>query len=198
MNWLSALKVYTRRDVFIVMLLGFSSGLPLALSGSTLQFWLSESGVDLTNIGLFTLVGTPYVLKFLWAPVIDAVSLPFLGRRRGWLFLTQIGLTLSLIVMATLDPKTHLFSIAIAAFIIAFFSASQDVVVDTLRVESLTQDNQAAGAAVYVAAYRVAMLTSGAGFFFFGSEDGYLPGSYEVRLYVGDVEVSRFAFTITA
>jgi MFS transporter, PAT family, beta-lactamase induction signal transducer AmpG len=167
MNWLSALKVYTRRDVLIVMLLGFSSGLPLALSGSTLQFWLSESKVDLTTLGLFTLVGTPYVLKFFWAPVIDAVTLPFLGRRRGWLFLTQVGLTLSLFIMAQLDPNQHLFTIAIIAFVIAFFSASQDVVIDSLRVETLAADDQAAGAAVYVAAYRVAMLLSGAGFFFF-------------------------------
>lgn len=176
MSWLQSFSVYMRRDVFIVMLLGFSSGLPLALTGSTLSYWLVESKVSFTIIGLFAAAGTPYTLKFLWSPVVDAVKLPFfskLGHRRGWLFLSQILLTLSIIALVFLDPKHDIAWIVVAAITIAFCSATQDIVVDSFRIESLSQDTQAAGAGAFIAAYRVAMLVSGAGLFLFVS---YLEG----------------------
>jgi PAT family beta-lactamase induction signal transducer AmpG len=163
-----AFSVYLKRRVLIVLLLGFSSGLPLALSGTTLLVWMREAGVDLGTIGLFALVGTPYTLKFLWAPVVDALHVPvlsrLLGRRRGWLMLSQILLMAAILVLAASNPQyTHLFVVAGAALLVAFASSTQDIVIDAFRVESLDVEEQAAGMAAYVAAYRVGMLISTAG-----------------------------------
>src|SRR5580692_10659913 len=148
-----ALAVYLKRRVLIILFLGFSSGLPLALSGSTLLIWMRESGVNLGTIGLFALVGTPYTIKFLWAPLIDALDVPLLsrrfGRRRGWLLLSQF-----------------LLLVAIGALLVATASATQDIIVDAFRVESLDENEQAAGMASYVAAYRIGMLASTAGALF--------------------------------
>jgi len=164
------LAVYLKRRVLIVMFLGFSSGLPLALSGSTLLIWMTESGVNLRTIGLFALIGTPYTLKFLWAPLIDALDVPVLsrrfGRRRGWLLLSQFLLIAAIVFLGACDPSSSALSVAIGALLVATASATQDIIVDAFRVESLSESEQAAGMASYVAAYRIGMLASTAGALF--------------------------------
>ncbi len=166
-NWREALAVYLRRDVLIVLFLGFSAGLPLALSGSTLLVWMSEAGVNLRTIGLFSIVGTPYTLKFLWAPLIDALRVPVLckrfGRRRGWLLFAQMLLMAAILFLGTRDPAGDTLLVALGAVLVAFASATQDIVIDTYRVEKLDDSEQAAGMAAYVGAYRVGMLVSTAG-----------------------------------
>jgi PAT family beta-lactamase induction signal transducer AmpG len=166
-TWLQAAAVYTRPRVLIVMLLGFSAGLPLALVTSTLQAWLTQSGIDLKTIGLFSLVGLPYTFKFFWAPLVDALNVPvltaLLGRRRSWLVLSQLLLVAAIAVLGFSDPKTSIFYVTVAALLVAAASATQDIVIDAFRVESLKQEEQAAGIASYILAYRVALLLSGAG-----------------------------------
>src|SRR5215510_7079057 len=166
-SYLEALTVYLRPSVLVVMLLGFSAGLPLALSGETLRVWMSDRGVDLGTIGLLALAGLPYTLKFLWAPVVDALHVPWLGawlgRRRGWLAASQLLLMAAVVFLGTRDPIAAPWMIGLGALIVAFASATQDIVIDAYRVESLPTDEQAAGMAGYVAAYRVGMLASGAG-----------------------------------
>ncbi len=162
--------MYLQRRVLIVLLLGFSSGLPLALSGSTLLVWMRESGVDLGTIGLFALVGTPYTLKFLWAPLVDALHVPLLtrgfGRRRGWLVFSQLLLIAAILLLALTDPARSPLFVALGALLVAATSSTQDIVVDAFRVESLPESEQAAGMASYVAAYRIGMLVSTAGTLF--------------------------------
>ncbi|MGL4264089.1 MAG: AmpG family muropeptide MFS transporter, partial [Afipia sp.] len=169
-SWREAFAVYLQKRVLIVLFLGFSSGLPLALSGSTLLVWMRESGVDLGTIGLFALVGTPYTLKFLWAPLVDALHVPvltrLLGRRRGWLVFAQLLLIGAILLLALTDPARSPFYVALGALLVAAASATQDIVVDAFRVESLPESEQAAGMASYVAAYRVGMLISTAGALF--------------------------------
>jgi MFS transporter, PAT family, beta-lactamase induction signal transducer AmpG len=164
------LGVYLQRRVLIVMFLGFSSGLPLALSGSTLLIWMRETGVNLSTIGLFALVGTPYTVKFLWAPLVDALDVPvlskLLGRRRGWLLLSQLLLIATIVFLGACDPSASALTVAVGAFLVATASATQDIVVDAFRVESLSENEQAAGMASYVAAYRIGMLASTAGALF--------------------------------
>jgi MFS transporter, PAT family, beta-lactamase induction signal transducer AmpG len=169
-SFADTLAVYLQRRVLIVMFLGFSSGLPLALSGSTLLIWMRESGVNLGTIGLFALVGTPYTVKFAWAPLIDALDVPvlskLLGRRRGWLLLSQLLLIAAIIVLGSCDPSVSAFVVALGALLVATASATQDIIVDAFRVESLSESEQAAGMASYVAAYRIGMLASTAGALF--------------------------------
>jgi PAT family beta-lactamase induction signal transducer AmpG len=169
-SWREGLAVYLQPRVLIVMFLGFSSGLPLALSGSTLLVWMREAGVDLGTIGLFALVGTPYTLKFIWAPLVDALHLPWFtrrfGRRRGWLVFSQVLLITAIVLLAHTDPAGAPWLVALGALLVAATSATQDIVVDAFRVESLPEDEQAAGMAGYVAAYRVGMLVSTAGALF--------------------------------
>ncbi|WP_428032620.1 AmpG family muropeptide MFS transporter [Ancylobacter sp.] len=166
-GFLASLAVYLRPRVLIVVLLGFSSGLPLALSGATLTIWMAESQVNLTTIGLFALVGVPYNFKFIWAPLVDALDVPllgrWLGRRRGWLVFTQLLLVLAVVWLGFQDPVLSPWHVAFGALLVATASATQDIVVDAFRVESLEVREQAAGMAGYVAAYRVGMLASGAG-----------------------------------
>lgn len=166
-SYADALAVYLKPRVLIVLLLGFSSGLPLALSGSTLAVWLTESNIDLGTIGLFSLVGLPYTFKFLWAPLTDALDVPFLsrklGRRRGWLVFTQLLLFATIVFLGFCDPLRSLPLIVFGAVLVATASATQDIVVDAFRVESLETSEQGAGMAGYVAAYRIGMLVSGAG-----------------------------------
>jgi MFS transporter, PAT family, beta-lactamase induction signal transducer AmpG len=143
--------------------LGFASGLPLALTAGTLQAWLTVVDVDLRTIGLFTLVGLPYTLKFLWAPIMDRFVPPWLGRRRGWMIVTQVGLIAGIAAMALVDPtRTPLF-LAALALLVAMTSASQDIVFDAYRTDVLTASERGLGAAVSVTGYRIAMLVSGAG-----------------------------------
>jgi PAT family beta-lactamase induction signal transducer AmpG len=164
------LAVYLKRRVLIVTLLGFSSGLPLALSGSTLAIWMTEVGVNLKTIGLFALVGTPYTIKFLWAPLIDALNVPllsrWLGRRRGWLLLSQFLLIAAIVLVGVSDPAVSPLIVALGVLLVATTSATQDIVVDAFRVESLDESEQAAGMAAYVAGYRIGTLASTAGALF--------------------------------
>jgi MFS transporter, PAT family, beta-lactamase induction signal transducer AmpG len=164
------LAVYLRRPVLTIMFLGFSAGLPLALSGATLLVWMTEAKVNLGTIGLFALVGTPYTIKFLWAPLVDALDVPllsrWLGRRRGWLLLSQFLLMAAIIFLGASDPAASPIIVAVGALLVATASATQDIVVDAFRVESLDESEQAAGMASYVAAYRIGMLTSTAGALF--------------------------------
>jgi PAT family beta-lactamase induction signal transducer AmpG len=169
-SWLDAFAVYLKPRVLIVLFLGFSSGLPLALSGATLLVWMRESGVDLGIIGLFALVGTPYTVKFLWAPLTDALDVPllsrWLGRRRGWLVFSQILLMAAIVFLGLTNPAASPALVAFGALLVATASATQDIVVDAFRVESLPENEQAAGMASYVAAYRIGMLVSTAGALF--------------------------------
>lgn len=166
-GFLASLAVYLRPRVLIVILLGFSSGLPLALSGATLTIWMAEAKVNLATIGLFALVGVPYNFKFVWAPLVDALDVPllgrWLGRRRGWLVFTQLLLAIAIVWLGFQDPVNAPWHVALGALLVAAASATQDIVVDAFRVESLETREQAAGMAGYVAAYRVGMLASGAG-----------------------------------
>ena len=169
-TWRESMAVYLQPRVLIVLMLGLSSGLPLALSGSTLLVWMRESGVDLGTIGLFALVGTPYTLKFLWAPLVDALHVPFFtrafGRRRGWLVFSQLLLIGAILLLALTDPARSPLFVALGALLVAAMSSTQDIVVDAFRVESLPESEQAAGMASYVAAYRIGMLISTAGVLF--------------------------------
>jgi MFS transporter, PAT family, beta-lactamase induction signal transducer AmpG len=173
-GWAETLGVYLRRRVLVVLFLGFSGGLPLALSGSTLLRWMAEAGVNLGTIGMFALVGTPYTLKFLWAPLIDAIDLPvlsrLLGRRRAWLVLTQLMLMGAIVFLGMCDPAVDPWLVALGALMVATASATQDIVIDAFRVESLDESEQAAGMASYVAGYRIGMLASMAGALFLVSE----------------------------
>jgi PAT family beta-lactamase induction signal transducer AmpG len=165
------LAVYLKPRVLIVLFLGFSAGLPLALSGSTLLVWMREAGVDLGTIGLFALVGTPYTIKFLWAPIVDALDAPvlspLLGRRRGWLLLSQLVLIGTIALLGFCDPAVLPWYLVFgAAILVATASATQDILIDAFRIESLPENEQAAGAASYVAAYRIGTLASTAGVLF--------------------------------
>ena len=144
------------------MLLGFASGLPLALTGNTLQAWMTVEGVDLKTIGFFALVAQPYSYKFLWAPLLDRFVPPFLGRRRGWILLFQIGIVFCILGIGSSSPVEMPWIIAGFALMLAFCSASQDVVVDAYRTDVLPNRERGPGAAVYVTGYRLAMLVSGA------------------------------------
>ncbi len=154
--------IFLNRRVMVVLFLGFSSGLPLALSGGTLQAWLTVEGVDIKTIGLFTLVGLPYTLKFLWSPLLDRFVVPLFGRRRGWIWVFQISLIVLIFAMSTISPAKVPWVFALLAFGLAFFSSSQDIVVDAYRTEVLKEKERGLGAAVSVTGYRIAMLVSGA------------------------------------
>jgi PAT family beta-lactamase induction signal transducer AmpG len=151
------------RRIFVMLPLGFVSGLPLALTSGTLQAWLTVEGVDLKTIGIFTLVGLPYTLKFLWAPVMDRVVPPWLGRRRGWMVLTQLCVAIALGLMALTNPKIHPGWLAAYALLVAFLAASLDIVFDAYRTDTLHSHERGLGAAVWVNGYRIALLASGAG-----------------------------------
>jgi PAT family beta-lactamase induction signal transducer AmpG len=155
------LRVFTQRKMAAILFLGFSSGLPLFLTSRTLQAWMTVEGVDLGTIGLFSLVALPYSLKFLWAPVMDRYIPPFLGRRRGWLAITQVALLLSIGAMALHDPSRGLQLLAFNALLIVFFSASQDIVFNAYQVDVLDEREMGAGAAIGVLGYRIAMIVTG-------------------------------------
>ena len=154
---------FRSRKIGLLLALGFASGLPLALTAGTLQAWLAAENVDIVAIGWFALVGQPYTYKFLWAPLMDRYVPPFLGRRRGWLFITQALLAAAIVFMGTLTPADSTWLLGAAALTVAFLSASQDIVFDALRTDWLEREERGAGAAVSVLGYRIAMLVSGAG-----------------------------------
>lgn len=143
--------------------MGFSCGLPLLLTISVLQAWMKEEGVDLTVIGLMALVGLPYTLKFLWAPFLDRFTLPFLGRRRGWLLVAQTALAFSIAGLGLSNPAANPWLLAFAALLVTFFSASQDIVVDAYRREDLSDEELGLGSSLYVNGYRVGMLLASGG-----------------------------------
>ncbi|MCW8825090.1 MAG: AmpG family muropeptide MFS transporter [Gammaproteobacteria bacterium] len=147
----------------VAFVMGFACGLPLLLTGSVLQAWMREDGVDLSVIGLFALVGLPYTLKFIWAPVLDRFTLPFLGRRRGWMLLAQISLMVSIIWLGFSNPAEDPWLLAGIAFLVTFFSASQDIVVDAYRREDLKDNELGLGSSLYVNGYRIGMLLAGSG-----------------------------------
>jgi len=149
--------------MLVAIVMGFSSGLPLLLTMSVLQAWMTDAGVDLTVIGLFALVGLPYTLKFLWAPFLDRFTLPFLGRRRGWLLVAQIALTASIAGLGQSDPLQNPWLLAFAAFLVTFFSASQDIVIDAYRREDLSDEELGLGSSLYINGYRVGMLLASGG-----------------------------------
>ncbi len=148
--------------LLVVAVLGFASGLPLALTGQALQAWLSVEGVDIATIGFLSLVGLPYTFKFLWAPLMDRFELwPALGRRRGWLVLSQLGLALALWALSATSPTGALQAFALLAVAVAFISASQDVVIDAYRTDLLPPSERGLGASLNVLGYRLAMILSG-------------------------------------
>ncbi|GLS95539.1 AmpG family muropeptide MFS transporter [Piscinibacter gummiphilus] len=145
----------------VVAVLGFASGLPLALTGQAMQAWLSGEGIDVATIGFLSLVGLPYTFKFLWAPLMDRFELPWLGRRRGWLVLTQLGLAGALWCMAATSPSDATRTFALLAVLVAFVSASQDVVIDAYRTDLLHAHERGLGSSLNVLGYRLAMILSG-------------------------------------
>ena len=155
-------KIYLRGKMPLMLVLGFASGLPLALTGSTLSAWMVKEGVDIKTIGLFSLVGLPYAFKFLWSPLMDRFVPPFLGRRRGWMIITQLFLILIISAMGFFNPASTPLLIAAMALSLAFFSASQDIVLDAYRTEYLKPEERGAGVGVWIMGYRIAILISGA------------------------------------
>src|SRR5712691_2506108 len=176
-GWLASLAVYRQPRLIAILLMGFSSGLPLALTFGTLSYWLAEVGVSLTAIGLFGLVRTSYSLKFLWSPVIDRLPIPLLtarlGRRRSWALTIQLLLAIAILALGLTDPRVDPALTALAAVVVAFLSASQDIVIDAYRIELLRPEEQGAGAAATQWGYRFGMLASGAGALYAASFGGW-------------------------
>ena len=154
--------LHMNKRLAVMLPLGFASGLPLALSGGTLQAWLAVDGVDIRTIGLFSICGIPYTIKFLWSPAMDRFSMPWLGRRRGWMFVTQCVLAAVLATMALVSPAAMPFRMAVLAVFLAFSSASQDIVIDAYRTDLLKVHERGLGVGLSVTGYRIAMLVSGA------------------------------------
>jgi MFS transporter, PAT family, beta-lactamase induction signal transducer AmpG len=176
-GWLASLAVYCEPRLIAILLMGFSSGLPLALTFATLSYWLAEAGVTLTAIGLFGLARTSYSLKFLWSPLIDRLPIPFLtsrlGRRRSWALAIQLPLAVAIFVLGRTDPRIDPAATALAAVVVAFLSASQDIVIDAYRIELLRPEEQGAGAAATQWGYRFGMLASSAGALYAASLGGW-------------------------
>jgi len=164
MNKLKA--VLRNPNLLVVFLMGFSSGLPFLMVGGTLKTWMREAGIDLSTIGFFSMVSLPYSLKFLWAPMMDRYVLP-LGRRRGWLAVSQLGVMVSVFALAQVDPVSQTALLGIVATVVAFFAASQDIVIDAYRREILPDEQLGLGSSFYIPAFRLAMLLVGAGSFSF-------------------------------
>lgn len=182
-GWVSASTVYLERPVLTLLFLGFSSGLPLLLVFSTLSVRLVEEGVSLTNIGLFSLVGQPYVIKFLWAPAVDRMPIPvlskLLGRRKAWMVVSQVMTALAIIWLGLIDPVAEPWLTALAALMVATASATQDIVLDAYRVESLEERQLGAGAAIFVFGYRIGLLAAGAGALYAAEFNGWT-GAYMI------------------
>ena len=185
-NWHRSFTAYTDRRVLQVLALGFSSGLPLLLTYSTLSAWLATAGVRRAAIGAFALVGTPYAFKFLWAPLIDRIPPPLrLGRRRGWGITIQFLLIVAILGLGSCNPKQNLTLIVALSLLVAFLSASQDIVIDAWRVEVLGQDLQGPGAGMVQTGYRLAMLVSGAGSLLIAERAGWFAAYATMAALVG-------------
>ena len=159
----STLNVIFSRRMLVAFLMGFSGGLPLLLTWGVLQAWMTEKGVDLTWIGMISLVQIPYTWKFLWAPFLDRFVPPFLGRRRGWLIVSQIALMASIVGLGYSDPVRNTGLMIVAALLVAFFSATQDIVIDAYRREDLPDEELGLGSSMYVYGYRLGMLLASGG-----------------------------------
>jgi len=181
-SWADSFDIYRNPRVLAMLFLGFSAGLPFALTAGTLTAWLTRAGVGRGDIGLFALVGTFYALKFIWAPLIDQLRIPLLtrifGRRRSWMLLAQVGIAISLLAMADTDPEDQLSLLAWFAILVAFFSATQDIAVDAWRIEAVDTETQGAMAASYQLGYRIALLAAGAGALLIGGMASY-PVAYQ-------------------
>ncbi len=162
-NLIEFIDPYFQKKIFITLSMGFVSGIPLLLTITLLQAWLTDEGISKSTIGLFALVGLPYSLKFLWAPIFDGVTLSTFGRRRSWMLITQILLIITIIGLGMMDPAMNATNVAILAVLVAFSSASQDIVIDAYRRESLSDEEQTLGASAYVLGYRIGALAAGAG-----------------------------------
>lgn len=166
-------RQWCNRRLLVTLLLGFSSGLPLALSGGTLQAWFADVGVDIRAIGFVSLMGLPYALKFLWSPLMDRFVPPLAGRRRGWLFICQFLLLATIVMLGSLTPAEHLQPMLWLALMLAFVSASQDIAVDAYRTDLLEVPERGLGAALSVAGYRLALLCAGAGALIMADQIGW-------------------------
>ncbi len=169
-------KFASKKDLILIFILGFSCGLPLPLTLSTLSAFFHEYGISLSSIGLITLTQLPYALKPLWAPFLDNLKPPltsFLGKRRGWLIIIQVFLGLSIFLLGQFNPGEYLSVVAIFSLSVAFFSASQDIVVDALRIESFSDEEQGVGVAYYTFGYRVGMFVATAGALYFSHVLGW-------------------------
>lgn len=166
-SWINAFKIYLEKRVLILFAFGFSSGLPILLVFSTLSFWLREAGVSRASIGFFSWIALAYAFKWVWSPFVDRLPVPILtkllGRRKAWLLLSQVAIVISLVAMAYADPNENLMFFALMAVVVAFSSATQDIVIDAFRIESAPEEFQAAMAAAYMTGYRLAMIVAGAG-----------------------------------
>ena len=160
---LISINPYLEKKMVITLVMGFVSGVPLLLTITLLQAWLTDTGIAKSTIGLFALVGLPYSLKFLWAPVFDRYIINALGRRRGWLIVSQVALIISIIGLGMTNPSLSAFNVAVLALLVTFFSASQDIIIDAYRRESLLDEEQTLGASAYVLGYRIGALAAGAG-----------------------------------
>ena len=149
--------------MLVAFVMGFSSGLPLLLTIGVLQAWMKEGGVDLAWIGLITLVQIPYSWKFIWAPILDRFTPPFLGRRRGWLLVAQLALISAIVGLGYSDPVNNAGMMVVAAMLVAFFSASQDIVIDAYRREDLPDEELGLGSSMYIYGYRMGMLLASGG-----------------------------------
>lgn len=154
-------KILITPRLLAILAFGFAAGLPLNLIGSTLQAWFTEAHVNLMTIGALSLIGIPYTLKFLWAPMMDYYRIPVLGKRRGWIAITQVGLVIALLWLAFLNPSTSALQMGVVALAIAFFSASQDISVTAYQTDILHPEERGLGAAYYIFSYRLAVLLSG-------------------------------------
>jgi MFS transporter, PAT family, beta-lactamase induction signal transducer AmpG len=164
-RWRDAIAVYGDRRLLVILLMGFSSGMPLMVTLSVLSYWLARLGINKETIGLFALVGTPYSFKFLWAPLLDQIRPPILGRRRGWALIVQVAMAFAILALGMTDPIVNPWWTAAAAVVVAFLSASQDIVLDAFRIEILPQTDadQGVGASAYQLGYRLGMLAVSAG-----------------------------------
>jgi PAT family beta-lactamase induction signal transducer AmpG len=168
--------LYLRKNVIAVVLLGFASGLPLALTAGTLSAWLATQHIDLTTIGLFSLVGLPYVYKFIWAPLVDQVRIPLLsklGHRRSWLLATEVCLLVTVVIISSMKPQTDITLIALFTAVFAVFAATHDIVIDAYRIEILTQEELGVGASAVTFGYRLGMIVSGAGALYMADRFGW-------------------------
>jgi PAT family beta-lactamase induction signal transducer AmpG len=176
-TWFDSLRIYREPRMLAVLFMGFSSGLPLPLTFGTLSFWLAETGISRTSIGLFALIGISYSFKFVWSPFIDRLPLPWItrafGRRRGWALTLQALLAVAILVLGFSDPRTEPGIVALCAVIVAFLSASQDIVIDAYRIELLKPEEQGAGAAATQWGYRFGMIASTAGALFLAEFGGW-------------------------